>query len=298
MGLDLHEFGRLQVDAAKCTGCGQCAAICPSEVLAMQQDLPVAGEGVVLGCIACGHCMAVCPTGAIQVSGRGMRVDDTVPFSPAVQKATAEQCEALWVGRRSIRKFTDEPVDRAALDRIVEMAATAPMGLPPHETGVVVFDSREKVQQFAEVACEAFRRTVKFFNPVTLAVMRPFVGKSQVALLREFVRPLCRTIVEQREQGRDVFTYDPPALMLFHYSPEADAADAVIVATYAMLAAESLGLGSCMLGTTVALSQFTDLKAKLSIPPQNKVSVALSLGHPAVEFRRGVRHRLASVVYA
>ncbi len=298
MGLDLHEFGRPHVDPVKCTGCGQCAAICPGDVLTMQQGLPVASEGLVLGCIACGHCMAICPTEAIRVSGRGMQADDAVAFSPTMQKATAEQFEALLFGRRSIRKFTDEPVDRATLDKILEMAATAPMGIPPHEASVVVFDSRDKVRQLREIACEAFRRTVKFFNPVTLAVMRPFIGKAQATLMKEFVRPLCRTIAEQHAQGRDVFAYDPPALMIFHYSPEADVADAVIVATYAMLAAESLGLGSCMLGTTVALSHFKDLKAKLGIPEQNKVSVGLALGHPAVEFRRGVRRRLASVIYA
>ena len=74
-----------------------------------------------------------------------------------------------------------------------------------------------------------------------------------------------------------------------------DPADCAIVATYAMLAAESLGLGSCMLGTAAALTQDKPLKAKYGIPPENKVGVALILGYPAVEFRHAVRRRLASV---
>ena len=67
--------------------------------------------------------------------------------------------------------------------------------------------------------------------------------------------------------------------------------------TYAMLAAESLGLGSCMLGTTVALSHDKAFKKKYGIAPQNKIGLALVIGHPAVTFHRGVKRRLASVTF-
>ena len=71
----------------------------------------------------------------------------------------------------------------------------------------------------------------------------------------------------------------------------------LIAATYAMLAAESLGLGSCMLGTSVALSRNKQFKAKYGVPVENKFSVTLILGYAAVEFHSGVRRRLASIEY-
>jgi nitroreductase len=76
------------------------------------------------------------------------------------------------------------------------------------------------------------------------------------------------------------------------------AADCHIAATYAMLAAESLGLGSCMLGTTEALGRVKSFKSKYGIPPKNKIGLGLALGYSAETFQRGVRRRLASVAFA
>jgi nitroreductase/NAD-dependent dihydropyrimidine dehydrogenase PreA subunit len=297
MGYSLHEHGVPVVDDSTCTGCGQCVAICPDQVLALDGGRPRPGKGLLLGCIACGHCMAVCPTQSITVSGRGARSDDRLELPPPDRRATAEQFAALAAARRSIRRFTPQAVPREVLDQIVETAATAPMGLPPSEVGVVVFPTAEFVQVFAEEACKSFSAAAAFLNPLVLALMRPFVGKVQYEGFRDFIRPLMKMLPEMRRGGRDLFTYDAPAAMLFHYGPASDPFDCAIVATYATLAAESHGLGSCMLGTSVALNQNRQVKEKYGIPRENKVSVALVLGYPAVGFQAGVRRRLATVKY-
>jgi nitroreductase/NAD-dependent dihydropyrimidine dehydrogenase PreA subunit len=297
MSYDFHEQGVPEIQEATCAGCGQCVRICPDEVLAMDGDKPRAGAGLLLGCIACGQCMAVCPTASIGVSGRGMTPDDRIALPPAGQQATADQLEALMTARRSLRRFTTKDVPRELLDRIVRIAATAPMGIPPSDVGVVVFEGRRQVQSFAEDACRCFSRAAAFFHPVTLALMRPFVGKAKYEVFRDFIRPLLRFLPKMQGQGRDLFTYDAPAAIVFHHGPAGDASDSMIAATYAMLAAESLGLGSCMLGTTVALTQDKRLKAKYGIPPENRVGVTLIVGYPAVKFQYAVRRRLASVRY-
>lgn len=297
MGFGFKELGSPAVNEDSCTGCGQCVKICPDEVLALENGKPRAGVGKFLHCIACGHCMAVCPTGSIGVSGRGMRPDDRIDLPPVERRATADQVEALLTARRSIRRFTPQEVPREMLEQIVRVASTAPMGIPPHEVGAVVFCNRREVQAFSEDACTAFARMGRFFNPLVLAIMRPFIGKFQYEAFRDFISPLLRMLPEVRKQGHDKFTYDAPAAMLFHVGPMGDAADCAIVATYAMLAIESLGLGSCMLGTTVALTQDKRLKAKVGIPVENKVGVALVLGYPAAKFRHAIRRRLASVKY-
>ena len=86
--------------------------------------------------------------------------------------------------------------------------------------------------------------------------------------------------------------------MLFHHDPQTDPADAHIAATYAMLAAQSLGLGSCMLGTCSALGYARPFKAKYGIPPGNKIGLGLVLGYPAATFLRGVRRKMTSVAFA
>ena len=106
------------------------------------------------------------------------------------------------------------------------------------------------------------------------------------------------TLVKKRAEGEDWFTYDAPAAMLFHHGQMTDGADVHIAATYAMLAAESLGLGSCMLGTTAGLNHAKSFKEKYGIPPKNKIGLGLVLGYPEKKYLSGVRRRLASVKFA
>ena len=137
-----------------------------------------------------------------------------------------------------------------------------------------------------------------FFHPAMLGLMRPLYGKDGYEVMRDFVKPLLEMLVRERKEGKDWFTYDAPAAFLFHYGPMGGPADCHIAATYAMLAAESLGLGSCMLGTIEALNHTKPFKNKYGIPPKNKIGLGLVLGHSAETFRRGVRRRLTSIAFA
>jgi len=298
VGFDLREKGVPTIDQSTCTGCGLCVEVCGDQVLTLENGKVQAGQGEFMGCIACGQCVAACPTGGITVSGRGMTPADAFELPPLAQRSTADQLDILLLARRSIRRFKEQEIDRNTMDRILGMTSTAPMGIPPSDVGVVVFHGREKVQEFAADACDSFQRMAWFFSPAVLTVMRPFIGKEQHMAMRDFVRPLLDMLVKKRAEGIDWFTYDAPAALLFHHGPMADPADCHIAATYAMLAAESFGLGSCMLGTTAGLNYAKPFKAKYGIPPKNKIGLALVLGYPERKFRKGVRRRLASVKFA
>jgi nitroreductase len=251
-----------------------------------------------MGCFGCGQCMMVCPTGSIRVSGRRIAAEDLVALPPKDQVASAEQLDALLAGRRSVRRFAEREVPREFVDRILAMTATAPIGIPPSEVGLVVFHGRAKVRQFTADALLSFRQVLRFTRPWLLALMRPLLGRDQYAVLRDFVRPLFEGILQESQQGRDVFAYDAPLALLFHYAPDGDVADAHIATTYAMLAAESLGLSSCMLGTPVALARDRAFKQKYGIPPANKTGLALVVGYPTPTFRHGIRRQLASIHFA
>jgi Pyruvate/2-oxoacid:ferredoxin oxidoreductase delta subunit/nitroreductase len=298
MGYGLWHTATPIVDPQTCTDCGRCAAICPTGTLVAQDGKVQVAEGSFMGCIACGHCMMVCPSNSIRVSGRRIAPEDLVDLPEKDRSATPDALDAMLLGRRSIRKFRHQEVDRAAVDRILQMTSTAPMGIPPTEVGIVVFHGSPKVRQFAEDAIASFRQVLRFTRPLMLALMRPMLGRAQYQMMRDFVRPLYEAILQQWDAGNDKFTYSAPLALLFHYSPRADQTDADIAATYAMLAAESLGLGSCMLGTTVALARDPAFKKKYGIPRENKTSLALVIGYPCEQFRRGIRRQMASVTFA
>jgi ferredoxin len=298
MGYDLTEKAVPQIKEETCAGCGLCVQICGDQVLLVADGKAKAGGGVLMGCIACGQCAAICPTGSISVTGRGMTPADTVELPPAAHRSTADQLEIMLLARRSIRRFLDKPVERATIDRILDMTAMAPMGIPPSDVGVVVFHGHDRVQAFAEDACQAFDRIARFFNPVMLTLMRPILGGDGYRVMRGFVKPLLQMLAEKRDKGEDWFTYHAPAAFLFHYGPMSGPPDCHIATAYAMLAAESLGLGSCLLGTTEALNHAKSLKAKYGVPAANKFGLGLVVGYTDAKFRRGITRHLASVRFA
>jgi ferredoxin len=51
-----------QITENKCTGCGTCLDVCPTEAIKMQNGRAV----ITLECIDCGACPRVCPEGAIK----------------------------------------------------------------------------------------------------------------------------------------------------------------------------------------------------------------------------------------
>jgi ferredoxin len=297
MSFSFQERGHPTVQPGSCIGCGQCVSICPDEVLSMKDGKATTGEGVFLGCIACGHCMTVCPTKSVRVTGRDLSPDDLQPL-PETPRASFASIQALLMTRRSLRRFTDTEVPKEVLDKILSAVATAPMGIPPSDIGVIVCQGRPKVHELAQFVSESLLRAQRFLNPFVLTLMRPFIKRETYQMMRDFVVPLTRLLPAQASLGKDSFSYGAPAALLFHSGPSSDPADAHIAATYAMIAAESLGLGSCLLGTTFALDWHKEFRKRYGLGPDRKVALGLILGYPRVRWKATLKRRLERVTFA
>jgi nitroreductase len=129
--------------------------------------------------------------------------------------------------------------------------------------------------------------------------MQPFLGKANDALFRDFVRPLIATYTGAMARGQDLVTYDAPVALYFYGSPFADPADPIVAATYAMLAAESLGLGTCMLGGIHPLIQngraARRFREQQGIRYASREGLLVIMGYPRVVYQRGIRRSLAAV---
>ncbi|MDD3180611.1 MAG: nitroreductase family protein [Opitutaceae bacterium] len=286
------------IDCNVCTRCGACAEACPTGVLQAGPDGGIRiGTETSFGCIACAHCMMVCPADAVHVTGRGLRRDDIAALPRPEERATPGQLDALFRSRRSMRQFQDQPVARELLERVVAAATTAPMGIPPSEVGVVVLSERERVRELARDTVQLYAGFLRLVDhPPILWLLRLFLPSATFRQLRSFILPLGREIVAHAKAGEDKVLYAAPAALLFYVSPYADMADATIVCTYAMLAAETLNLGSCIIGCVAPpLARSRKLCAKHGIPPGHKPALVLILGHPALVYRRAVWRNLLAV---
>jgi len=87
--------------------------------------------------------------------------------------------------------------------------------------------------------------------------------------------------------------------MYFDISPYADSADPFIAATYAMLTAETLDLGSCMIGSIGPMlkSGGEKVKEKYGINPRNQPGIVVIFGYPAVKYSYAIRRNFAKIHY-
>jgi ferredoxin len=295
-------FGRgggvaeVTVNEGRCNACGLCVRVCKGAPLYLEDGRVRVDQSRMFGCIACGHCMTVCPNDAITVRGRDFGPTDMLALPPAEERASYDALHNLMLARRSVREFRDREVEHALVESILDAASTAPMGLPPSEVGVLVFEGRAAVRSFRDDLLRVLAGWRKTFAPPVSWVMRPFMSGSDYAAMQEFVLPAIEKYLEGDRKGEDWFFYDAPLALCFYASAQADMADPFIPATYAMLAGEALGLGSCMLGFPgYAMKQSKRLQSKYGLPHQAQQGLVVIFGHPAVKHRLAVRRRFARV---
>lgn len=287
------------IDAALCTSCGECAAACPTQTLAFVDGRLLVNEHAPLGCIGCAHCMCICPTDAVRVSGRGVEAGQLAAQPPPGERASVEQLEALLAARRSMRSFASDPVPPEVLKRVLDAAALAPMGIPPSEVRVLVLQGRDKVRRFARDMDGCFRGARSFLKSPLMKPLKLMMKREEREQMDSFIIPLLDYLIDGRAMREDWLFYDAPLALLFYSSRYADPADAGIAATYAMLAAEALGLGTCLIGSVCPfLQRNPGLMEEYGLPRSARLGVVLIAGYPALTYRRAVRRPLAQVHYA
>lgn len=286
---------KITVDRAKCVVCGQCVKVCPCEYLAIEDKKVIERKDSPMGCLTCGHCAAICPQAAITVESDGFLREDVFEFSKD-EPPSYESLYRLLAGRRSIRQFKDQAVPADIVADILEAAQTAPAGLPPSDVKVCVLDDKAQVRAFAFDFLNEAKRSAWLFSKWGIWVLRPFMTAEQHKEMREKVAPLYLALLKGRRAGMDFLFYDASLAMVF-LTAEGDPVDPTIAATYAMIAAESLGLGSCMIGTVAPMIKETSerFKDKYRIPKDAGQGLAVIFGYPLPKFQRGVRRRFAGI---
>jgi len=202
------------------------------------------------------------------------------------------------VGRRSIRDFKDMEIGEQMINKIIDAAISAPMGLPPSDVHLVVINGKEKVREFSFDIIDYFQKIKWLFSDKFIWIWR-LAGKETYEVIKSFAQPLVRFFTNTKKNGENYLLYDAPLAMYFLTSPYSDPADPYIPATYAMLAAESLGLGSCMIGSIHPMIQYgaKDLKKKWNIPAKSPAGIVVIFGYPKYKFKSGIKRSFADIAF-
>jgi len=198
-------------------------------------------------------------------------------------------------GRRSMRKFQDKPVPADIVVKIIDAAEQSPAGLPPSEVKLLVINGKAGVRAFAFDFLDEAKKMAWLFSKAGIWVLRPWMSAKEHKEMRDKIAPLFLALMRGRDQGQDFLFYDAPLAMIFTTSA-GDPVDAGIAATYAMIAAETLGLGSCMIGTVAPMLPKISkaFREKYKVPADAKTGLAIIFGYPDVKFQRAVRRRFAA----
>ena len=281
---------RITIDPAACNGDGVCVAVCPAEVY----DQAEAGATPTVArpedCIRCGHCVAACPTEAIQV--RSVRA---VPFPEGrpAQPVTPEDLLVLMRYRRSVRQMRDEPVPEEAIKGIIQAASTAPTAGNVRAIRVTVIQDAALRRALLGRCLVFYRRLLRWLaNPLMRPLARVF-ARRQAEMLPRAVRALTG-VVERLAAGEDVILFDAPVTIVLSAPEGAGLSpyDCSCAMMNGILMAESLGLGTCIIGYFMeAGRRDAEMRRLMHIPDYEQVFGTFIVGYPRYPARRQIERR-------
>jgi nitroreductase len=161
--------------------------------------------------------------------------------------------------RRSVRDYLPDDVPDDIIRELIRAGTYAPTAANKQPWRFVVIKNRELIKKLSNKAKELWMEQAdKATNP------------ELKGLAKMVSRP-----------GFDIFFESPLLIMIFShpdaFSPEIDCA---LAAENMMLAASSLGIGSCWIGLAAPLGQVQSIMDDLSVPPAFKLVGSLIFGYP------------------
>jgi nitroreductase/Pyruvate/2-oxoacid:ferredoxin oxidoreductase delta subunit len=302
------KFPKFEFDSEKCTHCKACALSCPTSCIQWDEEkkipYPTGLSAMKLACLGCNNCEAVCPVGAVRargeyrvLKGRYKTPDDKqgemippIPFGENDLTRNFEEIEKdlneverVIYRRRSIRLFGNKLVSEDLIHRIIEAARWAPSGGNCLPWKFIVVTNKTLIDKVN-------RQCSKFvMSPIQrVCTKRNILSKLFVTLYSYFrvnemdQRPMAA--IEKIKQSGNAITFDAPVVI--HVlkdirgisKPELDTG---IAAQNLVLAAHSLGLGTCYIGFIATAIKFLPwLKKELGIKYPYELTTSVCVGYP------------------
>ena len=288
-------MANISVNESLCKKDYLCTHVCPAGFFTsdVKDSIPrvLQFEGP---CSECGHCVAICPTGAIV--HEAFQHGSTRPVRPELEPSP-EQIEEMLKTRRSTREFTDKPVQRDVIEKIIDCARFAPSACNCQSTEFTVVQDKALLDEIAKLTSLSLVRTTRQLRSPMFRTIGRLIAKDDIeqgiSALRSFDR-----LVQRYEVGVEVVIWGAPLLLIFHGKTNAPSSreNAMLALSNASLTARALGLGDVCIGLIVMAGNMDKrIRRLLSIPDGNRVHGALALGYPRYKYNNWVDRRPARV---
>jgi nitroreductase/NAD-dependent dihydropyrimidine dehydrogenase PreA subunit len=292
--LPVTKYPTRTIDTTRCTGCKRCYDTCPSGGYTWGDDrkpVPSGFGGIDQACLNCGNCIAVCPAGAISMSGLfkikngryrtllagEMKYPDPLKLNSANGYENAESrltpIERAIYLRRSNRIFRDRPVPDDLLHRVLEAGRFAPSAGNCQPYKFLVITDRALISELETRSMKLLRLTKNLYldrkGKRRLWKNILFTLWSLAMINKVDPRPI--TAMEKGDRNQDCLFFNAPAVIMVLKdargisNPDLDAG---ICAQNMVLAAHSLGLGTCYISlpiTPLTMPVMAGFRKKLGI---------------------------------
>ncbi len=171
--------------------------------------------------------------------------------------------------RRSVRRYTNESISDNDIKEIIKAGFSAPHGASEQSIVFAVVTNRTKLKAYAEKG-----------RAMTLGLFQKMNAENPSDRLTRFMKSLSNP-------NFDILYGAPALIVLFtppkHPLPEVDAS---LAAENMMLAAKSLGLGSCWIQFAKALGKDPEFMKDVGVPIEYQLVAPLIFGHPKSEEKK------------
>ena len=291
----------INIDKNLCNGCGICTKVCPARAFTIVKEKAELTDNCTF---ACDHCAAACPQTAITVEFAEKEPFEFASFNAVKPPENQPDISIAALvdtmrSRRSCRLYRERPVDRGILEDLVKIGQTAPSGTNSQKWTFTIIDSRLKILAFGESIAAYYKKLNRLAESGWLRKLLKLCGRPELDhYFREYYDSIKEGLSRWYEQKEDRLFHGANAVILI--GAEAGAScphdDALLATQNILLAAETMDLGSCLIGFAVeALRRDRKIKKTLKIPADETTYAVIALGYPAISFQRPAGRRKVAV---
>ncbi len=282
-----------QINQQLCIKCKHCIEVCPVNLIETNQknEVQFIAKRTTI-CIGCGQCMAVCSTQAITANDLSYD-DDFIDLQK--QEIDYDNFMSFLASRRSVRNFKKKPLSVELINKILDSLAFAPFGASPEKMEITVINNRQTIETALPLIENFLDNIIKWVdNPLISLVIKKKKGAETFNTIKNHLYPIAKFDNYKLKYG-DRITRGAPAIFIFHAPKDAEehTNNALIYATYVMLAAHSLGLGASMIGIVpAAINKVVKVRTVFKIPPNHDAVMSVIVGYPTIKYLRTIKRKV------